>query len=157
VIARENLEVAHFIEWGLEEYPHPSRFFGFVLRRDGELVAIALIWVDDNDRFWGNFAMRPGCPRSVHATTLDMFRRMDEAGVPAIWADCNYDIPRAEAWLLRLGFLPVDDEKKEWRRDLYSAGRRYRDIVQSLADGGEGIDRAGTGGAGLRHGRGQAA
>jgi len=157
VIWRENLDVSHFIEWGVEEYPHPSRFFGFVLRRDGELVALALIWVDENEKWWGNFAMRPGCPRSVHATTLDMFRRMDDAGVPAIHADCNYDIPRAEAWLLRLGFQPVDDEKKEWRRELYSPGFRYRGIAQGGYGCGEGGDQCGPGGAGLGHGRGEAA
>lgn len=115
MIRYEDLGESHFIEWGVTDYPHPSRLMGFAVRRDEALVAIALFWVDADDRWWANFDKRPGCPIRVHAEALRGLEALRRAGVKEVWAECNYDIPRAEIWLCRLGFKPVDEDKKVWR------------------------------------------
>lgn len=119
MIRYEDLGESHFIEWGVSDYPHPSRLMGFAVRRDEALVAIGLVWIDEQDRWWGNFDQRPGCPHKVHAQALRLLWALDKAEVPEVWADCNYAIPRAEEWLWRLGFRPVDEAKEVWRRELH--------------------------------------
>lgn len=118
MIRYEDLSEDHFIEWGVDKYPHPSRIMGFAVRRDERLVAIALFWIDEDDRWWANFDQRPGCPHRVHAEALRGLESLRRAGVQEVWANCNFDIPRAEAWLWRLGFKPVDEAKKVWRFEL---------------------------------------
>jgi len=132
VIRYEDLNAGHFQEWGVEDFPHPSRIMGFAVRRDERLVAIGLVWIDDQDRWWGNFDQREGCPHKVHAEALKLLWALDRAGVPEVWADCNYEIPRADVWLERLGFRPVDEAKKVWRRELHLQGSRGERAAQGL-------------------------
>jgi len=114
LIVYDNLEERHFIEWGAETYPDPSRVFGFACRRDDDLVAIGCCWVDDDNRWWASFGGREGFPHGIHRKSLDLFAALRSANVKEVWAQLDRTIPRAREWLKRLGFQPADPAETEW-------------------------------------------
>ena len=118
MIAFEDLNGSHFEEWGLDNYPHPSRVLGFACRHDDDLVALGFVVVDEDNRWWGSFGSRGKFPaKSVHAKTLELFGALDRAGVPEILAVADPEIARSREWLARLGFQPAQDEV--WKRVVY--------------------------------------
>jgi len=125
VITYDDLTPAEFAEWGVAEYcPHPSRLLGYACRRDGELVAIGCVWVDEDERWWGAFGGKPGFPHGIHRKTLELFAALERAGVTEIWAEPDAQVVRSREWLERLGFVRADQQSEVYRRGLSSTRRR---------------------------------
>jgi len=146
VIVWEDMTPAHFVEWGVEFFPHPSRLLGFACRRDGYLVAIGFVLVDEDETWWASFAKRGDYPRAgIHRYALSLFAAMDRAGIPEIFATADPKIDRSAEWLERLGFTPTESEV--WKRELRCGHDRRRREAQSFADAGQGGSGAGRLGA----------
>ena len=106
MITYDDLTPAEFAEWGVAEYcPHPSRLLGYACRRDGVLVAIGCVWVDEDERWWGAFGGKPGFPHGIHRKTLELFAALERVGVTEIWAEPDAQVARSREWLERLGFI----------------------------------------------------
>ena len=53
-------------------------------------------------------------PVFLHRTIKAALAALDDAGMRPLLAFCDHSRPRAEAWLLRLGFRPLLDDEKDW-------------------------------------------
>lgn len=123
MIAYEDLTPGHFVEWGLDIAPHPSRILGWACRRDDRLVAMGFVLVDETDRWWASLIKRDGFPPvGIHRHALSLFDAMDQAEVKEIFATADPAIPRSQEWLERLGFVRMDNEV--WKRGISSPRSR---------------------------------
>ena len=112
----EEISTAHLKEWGgIEGYPPDERITGFAARLDGgELVALAMAYLDENAVWRAAFARRPGCTAGVHQEVKRSLEQVFAAGVEQIIADADPTVRRSAEYLRWLGFVPRDDDSGEW-------------------------------------------
>lgn len=142
----EELTPSHLREWGRDVETlndddlvgeHRQRL-GYALRDEtGALIAIGGVrWMARHEREYGPevdllgwVELRDGRSKWVHRMTVEVIAALAAAGERALWAVPDPTIPRAQAWLERLGFVAC--ENGAWRRDLVAFS------VQGRVDGGE--------------------
>lgn len=110
----EEVSTAHIREWGgIEGYPPDERITGFAARLDGgELVALAMAYLDDDAVWRAAFARRPGCTAGVHHEVRRSLQQVLDAGVVEILASPDPTVKRSAEYLRWLGFTPREDG--EW-------------------------------------------
>lgn len=106
---------------------HPSDFekiervistnpaFGLTAVRDGEPIGYAGLHFFGG-RSWVFFRSSDPSVRTgmfLHRNTLRWLSAAMALGVTNIWAMCDVDMPRSEAWLTALGFRPASDTEKD--------------------------------------------
>lgn len=117
----EDLTPAHVEEWGLELEPVPM--MGFALRGEAGLAALGLVtWVETPADpalpagWWVWFDSRGAVSPLAHRYAVKIRDALKAAGASSIHAFMDGDIPKAEAWMRRLGFRPWREDV--WRLDL---------------------------------------
>lgn len=64
------------------------------------------VWIDNYGRPWCSVdGAKYVPPLTLHRAVRRMLNAMAEVGIPAVHTLCDPRIPRAEAWLRRLGFI----------------------------------------------------
>lgn len=113
----ETLEPRHLAEWGVEIEVEP--FVGFAVRQGGVLTSLAMIsWVEAPLNlalpagWWAWFDSRGPVSPLAHRYALKIRDTLQAAGAEEVHAFMDADIPRAEAWMKRLGFVP-------WHQDVW--------------------------------------
>lgn len=109
----ECLDECHFKELGWEYWP--DHYIGFATRKEGRVIALGVVFLDEDDKWFAMFDSVGDCVRSVHKNALKVKQALILGGVDFVYAKPDPNIDRAEAWLERLGFECIDEE---WRLDL---------------------------------------
>lgn len=93
--------------WGLEPPPH---WIGFTCEVAGRLEGFGGVYEADDGRWWVTFKRLPGVTRNVtaHRAARMTLECVKAAGV-TVHALAETDIPGAEFWLRRLGFVETDE------------------------------------------------
>lgn len=85
----------------------PNIWFGLTAERDGELIGMGVVRWDEWGRAWASFDAGEAVPPILmHRAARSAIDTLREVGEPAIYTFCDAAIPRAAAWLTRLGFAP---------------------------------------------------
>ncbi len=91
-----------------------TRGIGWTAWAGRRAVGLGGVLIGRNGQAWGHFAATPDYRgqilRGLHRRTLRLLARLTRAGVRDIRAVCDMDIPRAAAWMERLGFAPSQEE-----------------------------------------------
>lgn len=113
----EDYHPGHLTEWGVEVEGIDA--IGYAVRRGGTLESLALVtWIETPldpslpAGWWAWFDSRGAVSPLAHRYALRIRDVLKAAGASYIHAFMDADIPRAEAWLRRLGFEP-------WRQDVW--------------------------------------
>lgn len=87
---------------------------GYVAERDGEIVALGMVFWDKWGRTWGLYDFRERqSPFLMHRLARETIAHLRRIGVTTLHAFCDDRVPKADLWLKRLGFrlapeLPPD-------------------------------------------------
>lgn len=117
---------ADFRAWATRD-PDPEwteEWFGYVVERDGAVIAIGVVSLDRYGRFWAWTDMRePVAAVTAHRGARMVLRALRQAGAGTIHCFRDGRLPTSERWLLRLGFRPAPEietprDKPVWICDL---------------------------------------
>lgn len=101
-----------FVRFGLILHEH-VRAIGWTAWAGRRAVGLGGVVLDTANGAMGHFAAtddyRDAVLRGLHRRTLKLLHRLSRTRIKTIWATCQPDVPRASAWLDRLGFQPTDD------------------------------------------------
>ena len=100
----------------------PSVWTALCGDRAGEIIGIGGVVYSDDGIAVAFVDVRERHAMTMHRAALRFMAVMKEVGEPVIYTACDEMIPRASAWLLRLGFklLPDRVEDKEiWQWQPY--------------------------------------
>lgn len=90
-----------------------SRCIGWTAWAGRRAVGLGGVVIKQGERSWGHFGAtddyREYILRGLHRRTVKLLRRLQKAGAGEIFATCDIDIPKAEAWMKRLRFEPLDE------------------------------------------------
>ena len=155
----EAVTAAHLAAWGME----PEGVDTFVgisrIEDDGAVTAIGGVWLIEGRWIALLEERSPVRHGAVHRLALRLFARLEAHGIDEVWAELDDSVPRARAWMQRLGFVPTDGS---WWRRASNDPQNGRAGSES-GDGGEGCERGrddrGSGqdsGGGIRSAKGRA-
>lgn len=100
----------------------PLLWLGFVAERDGALVGFGTVLWDDWGHALGFIDRRePVSAFTMHRSVLRMLEVLKAVGEPALYVGCDDTVPKAAAWLRRLGFAPIEGTPHTWRKELCPA------------------------------------
>jgi hypothetical protein len=113
----ESLTPDHLVEWAVDVEVPPA--LGFAIRRGDYLAAIGLAtWVETPvdpaypAGWWVWFDSRGPVSPLAHRYAVKIRDALQAAGAQHIHAFMDGEIPKAEAWMRRLGFEP-------WQQDVW--------------------------------------
>lgn len=89
---------------------------GWALERDGALVGYGFVTQDAYGRLWGWFSRREALsPFLMHRHARHLLGMLRRAGYGVVYTICDDSVPRAAAWLQRLGFEATEVEMEQGR------------------------------------------
>lgn len=96
--------------------PAPETWLGMAAWDDGLIVGMGLVVWNENGCAMGFVDRRgPVSAFAMHRAVKKVLGILKSVGEPAVYVTCDERIAKAEYWLKRLGFTPMDDNPEVWQ------------------------------------------
>ena len=94
----------------------PETWLGMAAKEGERIVGMGVVIWNENGCAMG-FVDRKGpvSAMGMHRAVKRVLGILKQVGEPAVYVTCDHDIPRADYWLKRLGFKPMDSNPEVWQ------------------------------------------
>ena len=94
----------------------PAVWLGVAHRQDDDIVGFGGVFWTDDGQAMGFFDRKvPVSAFIIHRVARRVLRALKQAGEPAVYVVCDRQFAKAEQWLNRLGFSPMNDNPDVWQ------------------------------------------
>lgn len=96
--------------------PPPEIWLGMAAKDGDRIVGMGLIVWNENGCAMG-FVSRKGpvSPFALHRAAKYVLGVLKGVGEPAVYVTCDHEIAKADYWLKRLNFKPMDETPEVWQ------------------------------------------
>lgn len=96
--------------------PAPELWVGMAAKNGEKIVGMGVVIWNENGCATAFVDRRePISVFALHRAVKKMLGILKEVGEPAVYVCCDQQITKADHWLRRLGFSPMDDTPEVWQ------------------------------------------